>query len=75
MKTYTDYAEPIGVSFPQDSHPGINSRHVDGPLLYFSDGQLHWLTLLERIQFAFGFTDAEKLERKHRPNLIRLLGR
>lgn len=77
MKTYTDYAEraATGVSFPNDSRPGINPRHIDGPLLWFSDGQLHWLTLWERIQYALGFTDAEKLERKHRPNLVRLLQR
>ncbi len=51
--------------------PHINARHADGPLLCFSDGQLHWLTLWERVQFAFGWTDAEKLEKKRRPNLAR----
>lgn len=49
--------------------PSIQPDHVDGPLLRFSDGQLHWLTLWERLLFALGRTDAEKLQRKHRPNL------
>lgn len=77
MRTYTDYAdlEEVAVSFSNDRRPNIKERHVDGPLLCFSDGQLHWLTPWERILFAFALTDAEKLERKHRPNLVRLLHR
>lgn len=51
------------------SAPSIQSNHIDGPLLHFSDGQLHWLTLWERVQFALGLTDAEKLQQKRRPNL------
>lgn len=51
--------------------PSIRPNHIDGPLLTFSDGQLHWLTLWERFLFALGMTDAEKLERKRRPLLRR----
>jgi hypothetical protein len=50
--------------------PSINRHHIDGPVLVFSDGQMHWLTLWERLQFALGRTDASKLEAKHRPNLL-----
>jgi len=51
--------------------PSINQHHIDGPLLIFSDGQLHWLTRFERLQFALGMTDANKLEARRRPNLMR----
>lgn len=51
--------------------PNINANHIDGPLLTFSDGQMHWLTIWERILFAIGLTDAEKLEQKRRPNLVK----
>lgn len=68
MKTYSDEI-PAGVSFPIGGRPHINSRHIDGPLLSFRDGQMHWLTLWERFLLALGLTDAERLELKLRPNL------
>lgn len=51
--------------------PSIQPGHIDGPLLHFSDGQLHWLTIGERLTLTLGLTNAEKLERKLRPNLTR----
>ena len=54
-----------------DARPSINRKHIDGPLLYMRNGELHWLTLWERLQLFFGRTDAEKLERKLRPDLSR----
>jgi len=45
----------------------------DGPLLTFSDGQMHWLTPWERILLALGLTDAEGLQRKRRPILTQIL--
>lgn len=54
----------------QWSPPHINRKHVDGPLLVYSDGQLHWLTWRERIALAFGQTDANALQRKRRPELL-----
>lgn len=72
MRTYSDC--PLrGIGFPIDSKPSIQPNHIDGPLLVFRDGQLHWLTLWERLQFAFGLTDAEKIERARRPNLLNAL--
>jgi hypothetical protein len=50
--------------------PSINWKHIDGPMLIFSDGQMHWLTLGERLRLACGRTDAAKLEVKLRPNLV-----
>lgn len=75
MKTYSD--EPhihqrMGVSFPIVRRPHINRRHVDGPLLIFRDGQMHWLTLGERLLLALGLIDAERLELKLRPNLMKV---
>jgi hypothetical protein len=69
MRTYSDTGHP-GVGFPIDSRPSIQPNHIDGPLLTFRDGQMHWLTPWERVLFALGMTDAEKLERKRRPNLM-----
>ena len=50
--------------------PTINRRHIDGPLLVFSDGQLHWLTPWERLLLAIGLTDAARLQARRRPNLL-----
>jgi hypothetical protein len=44
----------VKVSVPKDSKPYINWRHVDGPLLCCTDGSLHWLTFVERLQFKMG---------------------
>lgn len=51
--------------------PFINAKHVDGPLLIYSDGQLHWLTWRERIAHAFGLTDAWEIQCKRRPDLAK----
>lgn len=74
MKTYSDAPHP-GVGFPADSKPGLVMNHVDGPMLYFSDGQVHWLSMGERLLVAMGFADAEALQRKLRPNLTAALSR
>ncbi len=72
MRTYSD-GPLVGVGFPTYSRPSIQPNHIDGPLLVLRDGQLHWLTLWERIQFALGWTDAEKIEQYRRPNLMNAL--
>jgi hypothetical protein len=74
MKTYWD-DPPLGVSYPADARPSINANHIDGPLLVFRDGQMHWLNLWERLLLHFGWVDAEKLEKKLRPHLAWLLER
>lgn len=65
------FPDGSGIGWPAGGKPSIQPNHIDGPLLHFSDGQLHWLTLWERLLFALGRTDADKLERKRRPNLRR----
>lgn len=57
------------VGYHKDARPSINAKHIDGPLLYLRNGELHWLTPWERFMFWIGRTDAETLEKKHRPHL------
>lgn len=49
-----------------DSQPHINWKHIDGPLLRTSDGQLHWLTWRERFRLFFGFADIHDIDFEHR---------
>lgn len=50
------------------SEPHIQAN-ADGPLLVMRNGELHWLTLRERLALFLGRTDAIRLERKYRPQL------
>ena len=68
---YRYYKAPGGgmVGYSCEARPYINRGHIDGPLLYFRDGQIHWLTLWERLLLRFGRMDAYSLEAKLRPDL------
>jgi hypothetical protein len=57
------------IGYPASARPSINRKHIDGPLLYMRNGEMHWLTWRERFQLWLGRTDALTLERKHRPDL------
>lgn len=57
------------MGWPTACQPFINRKHIDGPLLYFRNGEMHWLTLWERMLLRLGKTDALALERKYRPHL------
>lgn len=72
MRTYVDHV-PEHFLFSPARRPVINAKHIDGPVLYFRDGQMHWLTLWERFLFAIGLTDADAIERKRRPKLVAML--
>lgn len=61
------------IGWPKDSRPSIQAHHIDGPLLHFRNGELHWLTPWERVLLWFGKTDAYALECKHRPHLAEQL--
>lgn len=66
------YADAPGggvIGWPSRNRPSINTKHIDGPLLYMRDGRLHWLTAWERIQLFVGATDALCLEYKYAPEL------
>jgi hypothetical protein len=54
-----------------DARPDINWNHIDGPLLHFRNGEMHWLTLRERFRCWIGLDDALSLEARHRPRLVR----
>ena len=54
------------VGFPIGTQPSINWKHVDGPLLYTSDGQLHWLTWRERFRLFWGWADIHDIDFEHR---------
>ena len=58
------------VGYPDTARPSINWKHIDGPLLYYRDGQLHWLTLWERFLCWIGKATAESIERERRPELL-----
>lgn len=60
--------------WPESSRPSIQPNHIDGPLAHFRNGELHWLTIWERILFAFGLVNAEAIERKYRPELQYIAG-
>jgi hypothetical protein len=53
------------VMFPNSSEPFINWKHIDGPLLILRNGELHWLTWIDRFQLYFRLTNIYKLERKY----------
>jgi hypothetical protein len=79
MRTYSDAIRGdqmhAGTRRPMHARPSIQPNHIDGPVLTFRDGQMHWLTIWERLMFRFGLTDAERIERKRRPNLMRAIER
>lgn len=53
----------------QPQPPTIIAGHIDGPLLVYSDGQMHWLTLWERLKVALAFENADDIQRRRRPDL------
>ena len=64
MKPHASVSTPKGDLY-------VNWRHIDGPLMYLSDGQFHWLTWRERIQLFFGWTTLEyiNIHRQNCPSL------
>jgi len=70
VKTYSDHPNP-GIAHSWSGRPSFVMKHIDGPLLVFRDGQMHWLTLWERFLVWAGRQTAESLERKRRPNLLK----
>jgi hypothetical protein len=58
-----------GIGYHKDARPYIKWEHIDGPLLVYSDGQMHWLTLWERFRCWLGKDDAESIQAKRRDDL------
>jgi hypothetical protein len=59
-----------GVDYPAGSRPRISRCNIDGPMLVYRDGQIHWLTPWERFCCWIGIDDAERIERRRRPDLF-----
>lgn len=57
------------IGWEAGARPWIMWKHIDGPLLHFSNGEMHWLTWRERFRCWMGWEDAASLEFKHRPEL------
>ena len=55
-----------GVGYAVGSQPHINWKHIDGPLLYCSDGQLHWLTWRERLRLFLKLADIHDIDFERR---------
>lgn len=72
---YEEMSDGSYVGWPSDNVPTVVPNHIDGPLVRFRNGELHWLTWWERIMFAVGLLNALTLERKYRPHLAEIAGR
>jgi hypothetical protein len=42
--------------------PEVVWNHIDGPLMYLSNHQLHWLTWRERLALWLGFSTLEAVD-------------
>jgi hypothetical protein len=59
------YVYNNGVGYPIDMTHEMVWDHIDGPLMYLSNGQLHWLTLRERLALWLGLTTEQAINDKH----------
>ncbi len=60
-----EYAEEQMLAL-EKRNPAYITPKSDGPMLVMSDGQVYYLTFIERVLWVLGFTTPEKLEAKHR---------
>ena len=49
----------------QHAEPHLKKHNPDGPVLVCSDGSLHWLTLLERLQLWLKLITIDSLDKKY----------
>lgn len=64
---YNEY----GIGYPAGKTWSINWKHIDGPLMYHSDGGIHWLTWGERLRVWLGWTDFDKIDKQYVGSLYR----
>jgi hypothetical protein len=69
---YVSVGKGVAVGLPLPK-PSVIAGHIDGPLLIFSDGQMHWLSVSERVMVRLGLHNAASLQVKLRPNLTKWL--
>jgi hypothetical protein len=58
------------IAWQADVRASIKPNHIDGPVVRFRNGEMHWLTFCERVLFRLGRIDAADLEYKYRPELF-----
>ena len=61
---YTDMGGSY-IGWPDDRTWSVNRKHIDGPLMYHSDGGLHWLTLRERVFLKLGLTTLDAIDKQY----------
>lgn len=54
------------IGYPASIKPVVIWGHIDGPLLYMSNGELHWLTFFERMQLRLRWMTIEAIDRRRR---------
>lgn len=55
-----------GIGYPAGMTHSVNWNHIDGPLMFHSDGGLHWLTRRERLALWLGLTDEVSIDKQYR---------
>lgn len=68
---YIEVAHGVAVEFNPDDAPSIQWNHIDGPLLHMRSGEIHWLTLWERLRVWFDLDNAYTLEKKYSPEFVK----
>ena len=53
-----------GIGYPAGMKHSMVWNHIDGPLMYLSNGGLHWLTWRERLALWLGLTDEDSIDAK-----------
>lgn len=71
MRGYIEVSHGVAVEFNPDSVPSIQWNHIDGPLLHMRSGEIHWLTIWERLRMWLAMDNEYTLERKHSPEFVR----
>ena len=60
----------MAVGYPLDARPSFQWKHIDGPMLCARNGEMHWLTIRERLSVCLGRDDELSLEAKHFPYVV-----
>jgi len=70
-RSYIDVTPNVAVKFDPEGAPSIQWNHIDGPLLHMRSGEIHWLTIWERLRVWAYFDNAYTLEKKHSPEFVK----
>lgn len=73
MKTYSDDVRQQMLTREMVDTPPVFYSHIDGQMITFSDGQVHWLTFKERFKVKWMGLTAVELQKELRPNLTKTM--